>query len=66
MNSTTIKFESLSPKKKLVAPRAIRGDTHADSPSLYDTTEIDVEKMSFPPLALVTMHNSSTAQMLYE
>lgn len=65
MNSSNIKFKSLSPKKKLIASKAISGDTYTDSLPLCNTTEIYFEKMLFPPLALVTMHNSSTELMLY-
>jgi len=44
MNSSNIKFKSLSPKKKLTASRAISGDTYTDSLPLYNTTEIYVEE----------------------
>lgn len=44
MNSITIKFVSLSPNKKLIASKEIRGDTYADSLPLHNTIEIYVEK----------------------
>jgi hypothetical protein len=45
MNSNNTKFITLSPKKKkLIASKAINGDTYVDSLPLYNTPEIYVEK----------------------